>query len=379
MRRAVLLILVVLAGLVALLAPAFPALTRYGALPHKADGPVTVLLAGVDVDYDDKSGMWPWPAKPEQYDQRTDTIVLAQVRPDGTANLLSIPRDTWVNLPGWGWSKINAANPHGGPELLVRSVEDLTGIRVDAYSLLSLNALRALTEAAGGVTLDVPQRMKYDDNAGKLHIDLQPGRQHLSGQQAEGFLRFRHDGMGDIGRVARQQTYLTALVGQIKSPLNWWRLPAMVGALDQNTKSNLTRQEVGALLGAALGGVKVNMHTVPGSFGGGGTWLPDRAALRALVAENFRDPNDPRALTVAVVNLAAPDGSARRLRTRLEELGYQDVRIAEEPRTDGVPTTVSGAAAASVLRDVGHGEVTRQGGVPGADVTVRLGSDTPAN
>ncbi|GMA16417.1 LytR family transcriptional regulator [Deinococcus metallilatus] len=377
MRRAVLVLLVILAGLVALSAPAFPALTRYGALPRKADGPVTLLLAGVTPNYP-PSPVWPYPAAPEDYTGLTDTIVLAQVRPDGTANLLSIPRDTWVNIPGWGFGKINGSNVHGGPEMLVNAVENLTGVPIDGYALLSLHAVRSLTDAAGGVTLDVPKRMKYDDTAGHLHIDLQPGRQHLNGQQAEGFLRFRHDGLGDIGRVARQQTYLSALVGRMKNPLNWWRLPGMVGALDQNTKTNLTREDVGALLGAALGGLKVNMHTVPGSFGNGGTWLPDRAALHELVAEQFRDPNDPRPLTVAVVNTAAPDGSARRLKTRLEGLGYQDVRIVQETRTDA-PTTVTGTAAAAVLRDVGHGQITQQGGVPGADVTVRLGNDTPAN
>ena len=376
-RRAVLLVLVILAGLVAFAAPAFPALTRYGALPHKADGPVNILLAGVTPNYP-ASPVWPYPAAPEDYTGLTDTIVLAQFRPDGTVNLLSIPRDTWVNIPGWGFGKINGANPHGGPQMLVNAVESLTGVPVDGYALLSLHAVRSLTDAAGGVTLDVPKRMKYDDNAGRLHIDLQPGRQHLNGQQAEGFLRFRHDGLGDIGRVARQQTYLTALVGQIKNPLNWWRLPGMVSALHQNTKSNLTREEVGALLGAALSGLKVNMHTVPGNFGGGGTWIPDRVALQALMREHFRDPNDPRTLTVAVVNKAAPDGSARRLKARLEELGYQDVRIAYETRSDA-PTTITGTDAAAVLRDVGHGQVAQMDGVPGADVTVRLGNDTPAN
>ncbi|WP_102125145.1 LCP family protein [Deinococcus planocerae] len=373
-RRAVLLLLVLLAGLVALFSPAAPALARYGALPRKAQGPVTVLLAGVTPNYP-PSPVWPYPAAPEDYSGLTDTIVLAQFRPDGTANLLSIPRDTWMNIPGWGLGKINGSNVHGGPDMLMDAVQSLTGVRVDGYALLSLHAVRSLTDAAGGVTLDVPQRMKYDDNAGGLHIDLQPGRQHLGGQQAEGFLRFRKDGLGDIGRVARQQTYLSAMVGQVKNPVNWWRLPGMVAALDANTKSNLTRAEVGALLGSALGGLKVNMHTVPGDFGGGGTWLPDRAGLQGIVREHFRDPNDPRFLTVAVVNVGAPGGSARRLKARLEELGYQDVRISDGPRADQ-PTTVTGRAAAAVLSDVGHGQLSDVEGVPGADVTVRLGSDT---
>lgn len=376
--RFLVIVAVVLAGLVAALSPAVPFLSRYGALPRTPERPVTVLLAGVTPEYDENAPVWPYPAKPEAFTYITDTIVLAQVRPDGHANLMSIPRDTWMNIPGWGWGKINGANRHGGPDMLVSAVQSLTGVKVDAYALLSLYAVRALTDAAGGVTLTVPQRLKYDDNAGKLHIDLQPGRQHLNGVQAEGFLRFRKDNLGDIGRVARQQLFLGALIGQVKNPLNAWRLPMMVSAVDRNMKSNLGRDTVGALLGAALRGPKVTMHTVPGSFGGGGTWVPDRAALAALVARDFRDPNDPHSLRVAVVNLDAPDGSARRLQTRLSALGYRNVTIASEPRGPA-PTTVSGALAGRVRQDVGHGEVRAAPGVPGADVTIRLGSDTPAN
>nr|WP_256488014.1 LCP family protein [Deinococcus sp. HSC-46F16] len=370
--------LVVLAGFVALAAPAAPALSRYGALPRTADGPLNILLAGVDVEYDDSAGVWPYPPKPEDFLGRTDTIVLAQVHPDGQTDLLSIPRDTWVSVPGWGLSKINAANRHGGPEVLAATVQDLTGVRVDSYVLLSLGAVRALTDAAGGVTVDVGQRMKYDDNAGKLHIDLQPGRQRLSGEQAEGFLRFRKDNLGDIGRVQRQQAFLTALVNQTRNPLNWWRLPRMVGAMHEHTRSDLSRGEVGALLGAALRGPRVQSHTVPGDYGAGGTWIADRAALAELVRQHFRDPNDPRSLSVAVLNVGAPDGSAARMQARLRGLGYGDVTIANGPRQDG-PTTLSGERAAAVQRDVGFGQVTAEPGVAGADVTVRLGSDTPAN
>lgn len=378
MRRTLLSLLVVLAGLVALAAPAAPALSRYGALPRSADGPLNILLAGVDVEYDDSAGVWPYPPKPEDFLGRTDTIVLAQVHPDGQTDLLSIPRDTWVNVPGWGLSKINAANRHGGPEVLAATVQELTGVPVDAHVLLSLGAVRALTDAAGGVTVDVGQRMKYDDNAGKLHIDLYPGRQRLNGEQAEGFLRFRKDNLGDIGRVGRQQAFLTALIAQTRSPLNWWRLPRMVGAMHEHTRSDLSRREVGALLGAALRGPRVQSHTVPGNYGAGGTWIADRAALAEVVRQHFRDPNDPRSLSVAVLNVGAPDGSAARMQARLRGLGYADVTIANGPRREG-PTTLSGERAGAVQRDVGFGQLTAEPGVAGADVTVRLGSDTPLN
>lgn len=378
MRRTLLSLLVVLAGLVALAAPAAPALSRYGALPRTADRPLNILLAGVDVEYDDSAGVWPYPPKPEDFLGRTDTIVLAQVHPDGQTELLSIPRDTWVNIPGWGMSKINAANRHGGPEVLAATVQALTGVPIDSYVLLSLGAVRALTDAAGGVTVDVEQRMKYDDNAGKLHIDLYPGRQRLNGEQAEGFLRFRKDNLGDIGRVSRQQAFLTALIAQTRNPLNWWRLPRMVGALHEHTRSDLSRGEVGALLGAALRGPRVQSYTVPGDYGAGGTWIADREALADLVKKHFRDPNDPRSLSVAVLNVGAPDGSAARMQARLQKLGYTDVTIANGPRREG-PTTLSGKAAEAVRRDVGFGQLSNEPGVEGADVTVRLGSDTPLN
>lgn len=372
--------LVVLAGLVALAAPMAPAVAKYGAFPRKADGPVNLLLAGVTPQYDESAAVWPYPAKPEAYTGNTDTIILAQLWPDGRTKLLSIPRDSWMNVPGYGWGKINGANPHGGPDMLVNAVQALTGLRADGYALLSLRAVRDLTDAAGGVTVDVPQRMKYDDNAGKLHVDLQPGRQRLSGEQAEGFLRFRKDNLGDIGRVARQQLFLGALVNQVKSPLNWWRLPMVVSALDRNTKSNFTRDLSGKVLGAALSGPKVQMFKVPGDFGWAGNlsvWRVDQAALRALVQQEFRDPKDPRNLSVQVLNVQAPGGSARRMKARLDALGYVNVTTGNSAGVQGA-TTISGPGAARVRADLGFGQVTGEAG-PGADVTVRLGADTPVN
>ncbi|WP_338064289.1 MULTISPECIES: LCP family protein [Deinococcus] len=132
MRRLAVPVLVVLAGFVALSAPAVPALLRYAALPRQAEGPVTVLLAGVTPRYQENAAVWPWPVAPEDFTFLTDTLILAQLWPNGTANLLSIPRDTWVNLPGQGWGKINGANVKGGPNLLVRAVQELTGVPVDA-------------------------------------------------------------------------------------------------------------------------------------------------------------------------------------------------------------------------------------------------------
>ena len=376
MRRRIVIFVLVLAGLAALIAPAIPALSRYATLPRKADAPLNIVLAGLDAQYDWTSPTWPYPEIPRSFDTRTDTLMLVQVRPDGRISLLSIPRDTVLTIPGYGVGKINGANVHGGPEMVKAAVQSLTGVPVDGYVFLAVSALRDLTNSVGGVTVDVERAMKYDDNAGNLHIDLQPGRQRLSGEQMEGYLRFRKDNSGDVGRVGRQQEFLTAALAKMKNPLNWWRLPGVVGTAYGNTRTDLSREQVGEMMGALLRGAKVSPYTVPGTFGPS-TWIPDRAALNTIVGEHFRDPGDPRGLRVGVANIDAPDGSARRLVEKLQAAGYQNVSIVHEPRRTLSTTAVAGAGAARLLRDVGHGGVGGDS-VPGLDVTVRLGSDTPA-
>lgn len=379
-------VVVLVLALVWLLGPAVPVLLRYAALPQTPQRPINILLAGTTPNYVDNAPTWPWPAAPEDYTGLTDTIMLAQVQPGGRVELLSIPRDTWVDIEGYGSGKINSANKRGGPDKLVGTVENLLGLKVDRYALLSLNALRDLTDASGGVTLNVPERMKYDDEAGHLHVDLQPGEQHLSGNQVEGFLRFRHDAAGDIGRVSRQQLYLQALGQKLGSPLNIWRWPRVLSALDRNTKTNLDRATVAQLLGALRGGHNLNTQTLPGHFGPHGTWTPDYPAIRGLVSEHFTDPNDPHGRSIAIANIDAPDGAARALQNRLRAQGYSNVWIADLPRR-AQPTTrivakegTSDAALTGLQQTLGYGQGQTNGqaiGAAQADLTVLLGADTP--
>ncbi len=379
--------LVILLGLGLVVAPVLPVLVRYAAVPQTPERPINILLAGTTPNYIEYAPTWPWPAAPEDYTGLTDTIMLAQVQPGGRVELLSIPRDTWVNIEGYGYGKINAANKRGGPEKLVNTVENLLGLNIDRYALLSLNALRDLTNASGGVTLNVPEDMNYDDNAGHLHVDLKAGEQHLSGDEVEGFLRFRHDATGDIGRVARQQLYLQALSKQLTSPLNWWRWPRALSAIDRNTKTDIDRATVAQLLGALRSGHNLNTQTLPGNFGPYGSWIPNYPAIKQLVAEHFTDPNDPRNRSVAIANIDAPDGAARALQDKLRAQGYSNVWIADLPRGPQ-PTTrivagadISSAALSNLQQALGYGQSSdtkgSAGSVAQADLTVLLGADTP--
>ncbi|WP_045234759.1 LCP family protein, partial [Deinococcus pimensis] len=164
----------------------------------------TFLLAGVTPQYT-RAGH----RTAETFRSATDTLMLVQTDVGARrVRTLSLPRDTFVSLPGRGGAKLNSALPTLGPDGLVRAVEGLTGLHVDGYVLINLGGVRDLTDAVGGVTVDVDRAMDYDDFAGDLHIHLRAGRQRLDGARAEQYLRFRHDRRGDLGRIERQQGYL---------------------------------------------------------------------------------------------------------------------------------------------------------------------------
>jgi polyisoprenyl-teichoic acid--peptidoglycan teichoic acid transferase len=202
---------------------------------------------------------------------RSDTVLLAHVElSPRKVTLLSLPRDTKVQIPGkQGFSKLNAAYATQREDPIARvkkTVEANFGVQVDHTVVLDTEGMGTLVDALGGVDVDIPQRMKYNDNAQNLHIDLQPGRRHLSGQEAVWFCRFRSDGRGDIGRVARQQSFLKELARQSLTPqllLHWGRVsPALAVAV----KTDLS---TGQMLGLAKGmqGFKpeeMYVETLPG-------------------------------------------------------------------------------------------------------------------
>jgi len=171
--------------------------------------------------------------------QRTDTIMLVHLTDDRTkAYVVSIPRDSWVTIPGHGRNKINAAYSFGGPALYVQTIEELTGIRVDHLAVIDWSGFKTLTDAVGGVTLTVPETV-YD--SGQDHT-WTAGTHHLDGNEALLYVRQRH-GLpgGDFDRVKRQQYFLRVLMGK---------------ALSQNTFTNPLR--LGRLLDAVTKTVSVD-------------------------------------------------------------------------------------------------------------------------
>lgn len=143
--------------------------------------------------------------------QRTDAIMIVQVSGDRkTVSVMSIPRDSWVEIPGHGQGKINAAYSYGGPSLTIHTVENLTGIHIDHFAVANFESFVALTDEIGGVrvNLKTPQTL-----AGK---ELGAGAQVLNGQQALAYTRERSSlPNGDFDRVKRQQTWMRSIVSRV--------------------------------------------------------------------------------------------------------------------------------------------------------------------
>lgn len=189
------------------------------------------------------------------YDDRTDQVLKSRARSDmlmvahldfakNTISLLSIPRDTRAFVPGRGTTKINSAHQVGGPALSEKVVQDTFGIGSGKYLALDFEGFEQAIDKLGGVDLAVDKKMDYDDNWGHLHIHLKPGFQHLNGQQAMGFVRFRHSD-SDLVRTRRQQALIAALKTKLRSPEALAQIGPMLEAIDTHIDSDLSpAQEV---------------------------------------------------------------------------------------------------------------------------------------
>lgn len=239
----------------------------------------TVMIMGVDERVDDVG--------------RSDTLMLATVDPKKrSASLLSIPRDTRVHVPGYGYDKINVAYALGGHQLTQDTVEEFLDTPVEHYILIKVPAFKRIIDAIGGVDIDVEKRMYYvdewDDDGG-LYIDLQPGWQHMDGKTAITYVRYR-DEDGDIGRIGRQQKFMQAVMDQALSPGIIPRLPAIIREVMSSVETDLSFRQLlelaGALKEAQIGGLQTKMIAGrPLYIDEISYWIPDLYETREDMAD----------------------------------------------------------------------------------------------
>ena len=181
----------------------------------------------------------------------TDTIFTLKVQP-GSTTITQIPRDSYINPDGFGAMKINGLLTRGGPEAVERELTRLMNRPVRHHVVVSLQTLPLLANLLGGIEVDVPKRLYYVDRSQDLVIDLQPGRQVLSGKALEGFLRWRDDGRGDFGRLERQQLALKGLVERLRQPQHVVRIPLLLSVARTQIQTDLNLLQMGALLTAVM-------------------------------------------------------------------------------------------------------------------------------
>jgi LCP family protein required for cell wall assembly len=268
-------------------APASPSPAPNGlSLLPQPNEPANILILACDVDYETHGGKTKLGLR-----GNTDSILFARLDPPHQQlRVLSIPRDTRVRIPGHGTFKINAANPYGGPALAELTVSNFLGVTPQRYVLLNTRAVVQLVDAMGGVNVNVPKRMDYDDNAGRLHIHFKRGVQFMHGQQAQEFLRFRHDDKADIGRVERLQAFFQAALAQYLTPLNMLKTPHLLAVAQENMESDMNLAEMLAVASWAqrLGHGGVSFGMVPGEaayVGKVAYWLPSERGTKAAVAK----------------------------------------------------------------------------------------------
>jgi len=208
--------------------------------------------------------------------ENTDVMFTVQLK-DGLTQLTQVPRDTFVESADYGVLKANALFAFGGIGALKQELTTLLGAPVDRYMRVNLRAVEHLADALGGVEVDVPKRMYYVDNAQNLYIDLYPGRQVLKGELLEGFLRFRNDEMGDLGRMERQKLVLAEVFRKLAQPSTLAQLPELLKIAGEDVKTDLSPVEMGQLL-TAMAGTKLSTQQLPGRLfwhNDLSYWMPD--------------------------------------------------------------------------------------------------------
>lgn len=236
--------------------------------------------------------------------ERTDTIILVHIPKSGRPTLVSLPRDSYVSIPGVGKDKLNAAFASGGPQLLVKTVEGATGLRIDHYAQIGFGGFANIVDAVGGIQMCLDTPMK-DPLAG---IDLPAGCQTLSGPEALGFVRSRATPRADLDRMLNQRKFLSALLKKAASPAtlanpfrSWPLIRDLTSALKVDDGAHIWNL-VG--LGRALNGDPIATTVPIGGFedvsGSGNVLLWDKTRASAFFETLAKDQQLPQDLITTV-------------------------------------------------------------------------------
>ena len=283
-----------------------------------------ILLMGVDVAQN---------AKHPFEGNRSDTMLLISIAPYGkNVNVISIPRDSKVYIAGKDKAdKINHAFAFGGAKLAVKTVEETFGVKIHNYLAISNTGVVKMIDTLGGLPIYIEKNMKYDDNSANLHINLKQGNQILTGKETEGYLRFRHDSYGDIGRIRRQQWFFSALLERLKDPSVIAKLPELLKIMPDYIQTDMSGYDLARYAGVAknIDISTVQVATIPGAPSTKGVisyWIidPDKTQelINKMVYRNKTNSNSIE-LSVGILYPNSKEKRANMLREELEQRGVE--------------------------------------------------------
>jgi len=213
---------------------------------------------------------------------RSDTIMIATAG----GGLLAVPRDTLVEIPGVGQDKVNAAFANGGPELTVKTLENFVGLPIDNYVVLNFGGVEEIVNSLGGITINVEEPIETEQDG--EYFSIPAGTRELTGAEALAYVRYRGGPTADIGRIGRQQRFLSALAEEVASPQNLPRLPDTARAIWRNVETDMGPLEASLFaIRLLISGGASNAEIYPGTpqyIGGISYWVPDTATGQRVVA-----------------------------------------------------------------------------------------------
>lgn len=281
---------------------------------------INILLLGIDDGDSEAAATEP---------KRSDAMMVLSIDPEqNKAAVLSLPRDTMVVLPGHKEvNKINAAYAFGGTVMAKQTVYNLLRIPIHYYLVANWRGFIALVDQIGGVDIFVENDMYYEDPYADLVIDIKKGPQHMDGETAGKYVRFRNDELGDIGRVQRQQMFMKAAARQLFSIQNISNIGSLIATLDKYVSTDLN---TATMLKAAnsfkfFGDDKVKSCMLYGQFAdtmGGSYWATTRKDINKSLDElGIPHMKPPKEESIALSgNFKSDEEGADKLQKKLQKV-----------------------------------------------------------
>ncbi|HHW48135.1 MAG TPA: LCP family protein [Clostridiaceae bacterium] len=235
----------------------------------------------------------------DEYEERADSIIILNYSPDAVKlNILSIARDTRVFVDGKP-VKINSLIAMGGEQKMIDIIEKITGLNINYYITLNFEGFRKIIDTLGGVRVNVPFNMNYDDPTQNLHIHLRKGVQILNGREAEQYVRFRKGNNdrqgyadGDLGRIKAQQEFIKSFIEQKLKLKYITKVDDIFLILRKYMRTNIKLGDIKHYIGSVknLRNEDINAYTIPGRakyIDGQSYFIINRSEVKRLIDEKF--------------------------------------------------------------------------------------------